>query len=185
MKLELVSKEALLKAAFRVIALIKENTNKGLDKNGQPFRPYSTKPFAMPGGALQEYLGSKFNSFVKNEQNGHWYITKKNGRIGYIVLGGYFALKSARFATGAGIVDLQVRGVRGGGMLSGINIVAEDASSITIGFSNEDAAKLALYHTRLGAGKSRVIRDFFGITPEQVKQIRDEIANAIDIKILG
>ena len=35
-----------------LVAAIKQNTLDGFDKDGKPFKPYSTRPFAMPYAAV-------------------------------------------------------------------------------------------------------------------------------------
>ena len=47
-----MANEFSLKLAKAIQKEILENTAKGIDKDGNPFTPYSTRPFAMPAGAV-------------------------------------------------------------------------------------------------------------------------------------
>lgn len=61
---------------------------------------------------------------------------------------------------GTGTPDLKVTGR----MLNDMQIVGVTARKVTLGFVTARSAELAFYHVESGAGKSRVIRDFFGLT---------------------
>lgn len=62
---------------------------------------------------------------------------------------------------GTGSVDLRVSGR----MLEDMQIVEASNRKVVIAFASARSAELAFYHVESGAGRSRVIRDFFGLTP--------------------
>lgn len=65
---------------------------------------------------------------------------------------------------------------RAGGMLKSLDhMVAQDLESVVVYFNDDRARELAGYHNDTGAGRSRVIRKFFGITPDAAKRILGEI----------
>lgn len=60
---------------------------------------------------------------------------------------------------------------RQGGMLKNIDhMVSNTFDSVTIYFNDARARQLALYHNEMGAGKSRIIRKFFGITQQSAQR---------------
>jgi hypothetical protein len=61
---------------------------------------------------------------------------------------------------GTGGVDLKVTGR----MLNDLQIISTTPRKVVLGFVTARSAELAFYHVESGAGKSHVIRDFFGLT---------------------
>ena len=62
--------------------------------------------------------------------------------------------------------------------------VDEQSKSVTIGFSRSEDAGKAYYHVVSGAGKSRTIRDFLGLTDAEMEQVADVIARGIRFEFL-
>jgi len=108
----------LLKAGFRIIELINENIEKGVDIEDQPFAKYSPK---------------------------------------------YRIWKEKRYPQDRGKVNLTAKGT----MLQALNTVKAMDNEITIGFDDEEQARIAYYHNISGAGRGRVIRKFLGLREEQ------------------
>lgn len=176
-----INPEILRRAALKIISLIQQNTNNGIDQYGKPFKPYSTKPFSMPAGSYYQNT-SLAQRKVLNESL--IWRTSKSGSKWITVKGGYAAYKSARFPQDGGVVNLQYRGFRGNGMLNSLQIIEESPENgyIIIGFSNSQAAQIASYHQVLGAGKSRVLRKFMGINENDVEKVLQEFKNQIAIQ---
>jgi hypothetical protein len=170
----------LTKIANQIIETIRSNSDKGIDKHGNPFEPYSTKTFALPAGAMFAPGWKTSARIMHREKLLNWF-TAKSGKKWVSVTGGYKAMKEKRF--GPDKVNLQVRGIRGKGMLGSLAVIKKRNDSVVIGFRNAEAAKLALYHEVLGAGKRKVIRQFMGISPAQQKKIADQYS-AIIAKIV-
>jgi hypothetical protein len=84
------------------------------------------------------------------------------------------ARKRERQGLQTGHVDLVMRGV----MLDGLRsdtLYHTDGVTLEIGYlknlSDLQAMRLAEYHNRLGAGSSRVIREFVGLTESEADQV--------------
>ena len=67
------------------------------------------------------------------------------------------------------------------GMLSKIDhFVFKDLSGLQAYISDPEKAQIGRYHHIEGAGKSRVIRQFWGLTDKQIELIRNEIKKDLD-----
>lgn len=136
----------------------------------------------MPAGALFSPGWKTTGQQMYRQKLIDWFTSKTSGNKWVVVKGGYKDLKQRRF--GADNVNLQVRGLRGKGMLGSLAVIQKKENEIIIGFSNSEASQLAMYHEVLGAGKSRVKRQFMGISPAQQKeltnQIQDEIKKVVE-----
>lgn len=190
-----INDEMIRRIAVMIVGRIQERTSKGIDMHGKPFEPYSSRTFAMPYGAFLQY----FSFGAKDPENtagirrynklgtGYSLFKTKSGAIWALVEGGYLNMKKARFKTGETRVNLQVRGMRGGMMgdlqILSIEKLGDDKREIVIGFRNAEAAKLAMYHQLLGAGKRKVLRQFLGITPQEMNDIAEEVAQGIKITV--
>lgn len=68
------------------------------------------------------------------------------------------------------------------GMLQQIDhVVNTDFSNVEILFRDPRKRKLASYHNELGAGRSRVIREFWGINPQDEKDLLDLIGHDLEL----
>lgn len=64
------------------------------------------------------------------------------------------------------------------GMLQTMDhIIAADRKSVALDFTDEDKRTIASYHNELGAGKSKVKREFFGLNEDDQKDISKIIAD--------
>ncbi|SHK67113.1 hypothetical protein [Rhodothermus profundi] len=64
-----------------------------------------------------------------------------------------------------------------------LRVFKVDEGSVTIGFNRTDAAEKAYYHVISGAGRSRTIRDFLGLTDEEVARVADVVARGIRLEL--
>ena len=141
-----------------ILELIEESIANGVDAQGQSFKPYSAKPFARPAGGIPQ------RALTTLKASGGLEFFSRQGRALWIVIkGGYLALKKAINRGAGSQVDLTSSGL----MLQSLALVRVDPNSLAIGFTNDEAALRAFYHTVSGAGKSRVIRDFLGLPDTQ------------------
>jgi len=68
------------------------------------------------------------------------------------------------------------------GMLQQIDhLVATDFSNVEILFRDPRKRKLASYHNELGAGRSRVIREFWGVNSQDEKDLLDLIGHDLEL----
>ena len=153
--------------------MIRERTLRGVDATGHKWRGYSERPFARP-------LEGITNKARKNLGKRLQIFTTKQGKLWAIVQGGYRAYKEAAYSQDAGTVNLTVTG----GMLGALTVVSIDAAkgSVRIGFNRQDAAELALYHNVLGAGRSRVLHKFLGLTDPELKELAKEAGRGLLIE---
>lgn len=76
-----------------------------------------------------------------------------------------YAKRKQRYGKGLGTRTVNLRGIGPGlRMLDAIGVTAVGPRKVTIGFRTAEKATLAFYHVESGAGKARVIRDFFGLS---------------------
>ncbi len=68
------------------------------------------------------------------------------------------------------------------GMMQSLRYELSDGG-IELGFDRTDKALLASYHNVQGAGKSKVIRKFFGISTEEEQQLADLIQDDLAVAL--
>lgn len=168
----------LRRAGLRAIRLIVDRTQAGTDRHGTAFAPYSTTPFALPaGGGARGAL-----SRLEDRDEASFFQTKE-GALWAIVEGGYAAYKAERYGQDSGQVNLTATG----SMIRGLTIVdvqtADARASVTLGFTDPSEAEKAYYHSVSGAGKSRTIRDFMGLTDDELDTVTEDVADGIDIDL--
>jgi phage gpG-like protein len=108
------------------------------------------------------------------------FTSKKSGKLWAVIEGGYAAYKQAAYPGDSG-VNLSATGA----MLRSLTILSVDEATLTvvIGFTRTDEAVKALYHDQLGAGKSRAIRHFMGLTDTEQTELGEMGADGIALKI--
>ncbi|HVZ41374.1 MAG TPA: hypothetical protein VHI13_18990 [Candidatus Kapabacteria bacterium] len=161
-----IPEPALRMLGVRAIAMIRTRTQEThIDASGQPFTPYSTRPFVRPlGGITQKAM----RALGKGLQR----FTTRQGRLWALITGGYAAYKAAAFPEDGDGVNLTQRGH----MLGALTVVGVSGgdggpASVRIGFTRHEEALKALYHNVTGAGKRHVIRRFLGLTPAERKEL--------------
>ena len=181
-----VIEQALKALAIEVINRIQERTQKGINREGKKFQPYSERPFALPAGAFFA-PGWKTSARKMYRQKMIDWFTEGKGetrRKWVVVKGGYKAMKSTRFPQDKGRVNLTLSGR----MLNSIVIVEQKGDEITIGFTNKELAELALIH-ELGLGRNPA-RPFMDLTPKEEKELIEEftrilVEKAIEVNTEG
>ena len=133
----------------------------------------------MPAGAFFS-IATKRQRKKLNREGDIEVFRSRNGSLWVRIDGGYKRFKETYAPQQNGVVNLSWRGMSGG-LLGSLAVLAKDEESATIGFTSEEAARIASYHVLTGAGRGRVIRDFFGISEEQKKEIVDIIRQGIKI----
>lgn len=144
MKLELLG--------FKAIELINNQIDKGVDADGKPFE-YSTRPFAMP-------RKGKFPKMF--EKSGRIkYFKSKKGRLWQLVTGGYKDWRRMNNRNPEGdFLNWS------GSMLRSMSSRADGANKAVVYFAIPEDAKKAFWFNVSGAGKSRKLWKFFGLTPQ-------------------
>lgn len=159
------------RVAERAAQMMRDRARAGIDAEGRPMKPYSTKPFARPLGgitqATRRRLGEKLKEF-----------TTKQGKLWAVIVGGYAAYKKAAYPQESGGVNMTATG----GMLRSLAVLeAKTDGTIRIGFRRQDEAEKAYYHTVAGAGKGKVIRDFIGLTEAEKQELAEIAASGLQI----
>ena len=141
------------KAANKFIELVNEQIRQGVDENGQPFIPYSYGYFIR-----KNHLKSKART--------------KQGKLK--------AMKKFDAAWNAG--KHKVNLTLTGNMLSALTPmnVNEPGFTAKIGFANPEAATIAFYHQISGAGRSRVLRKFLGLSQSNMSKFMDYIKGLLE-----
>lgn len=160
------------------LSFIEENIQKGKDYEGKKYS-YSTKPFWRPWAPdIQKKLGGKLGegTFYKTV------FSKRTGVTGLLILGGYKEYKHKVYPNAA---DKYLTAT--GKMLRSMNVKSTENEAV-IGFADAEESQKAYWLNISGAGKSRKLWKFLGITKQQedklAKMVSDEYAK-IAIQQLG
>jgi len=139
---------------LEIVKHIRKRTLEGKDKDGKPFKEYSTRHFAMPSGATTKAALNRLESAGKL----FWF---KKGESEWVVIeGGYKALKAAWKPQFGGTVNLTLTGQ----MMKDLSVIELSSDVITIGFNKEENAEKALWNIDRG-------RDFLGIEDKELEKL--------------
>lgn len=161
-----VERDALRRAGQAAVAIIVERTQRGLDADGRPFKPYSTRPFALP------YTPTAFTRrtevLLRRGPGGGLVIftTRKGGSLWALIKGGYAAYKAARYPAYEGRANLTASGA----MWRGFSVIRVDerAGTVRLGFSRAELAERAAFNERtrhwrgLTSDEKRVVASIAG-----------------------
>jgi len=174
-----------LAIALKIREAIVENTLAGKDKDGKPFKPYSTRPFKMPYGAI-----SNKKKLKANRDNVRYFTNRKTGGLWVTWLKGYSDYKF--MMRGNNRPNLQLSG----GLLKSFSVlkVAEKGNSgrtskletsygsfevpipaevyIELGWKKEERGKIAYYNKLKG-------RDMLGLPQNQLENIVKEMVEKV------
>lgn len=169
-----VSRSVLDRYGLAILELINENIEQAIDADDRPFAPYSTRPFSRPAGGIPR------RALMQLDDAGElaWF-KKGTNRTWVVIEGGYLSLKRA--ISGRTQVDLVGQNL----MLNSMGVLKVEDGAVVIGFRNKEAAERAFYHNVQGAGPSRTIRKFLGLTEEKYKQALENALDGADASTLG
>lgn len=170
---EIISQSILLRIGQRSVLIIKQRTAKGdfLPGSHADAGKYSTTPFAMPIGAVQKK--SVMHAMLKGKYNNDTLLyTSRSGRLWVAIKKGYKWLREQSQKQTAN-VDLRWSGK----LMRSLKVTKVDVAKgeIEIDHSDERSRKIAEYHNVTGAGKSRKIRKYLGITDKELIQAAEEL----------
>lgn len=154
-------------ASQRAIELIKEQIAEGIDIEGKPYR-YSTRPFARPVSGIPGW-GKIKNSLLKSKEIK--LFRTKEGKLWVRVEGGYRRFREFTGRKPDGDF-LQYSGK----MLAALSSSPKSPNKIILGFSTARASEIAFYLNVSGAGRSRRLWRFLGLTKENEQRLADEIS---------
>ena len=191
--MKIITKEIVNQLGLDILRAIKENTQRGRDKWGHGFKPYSERPFAMPYGGVfnktktEQAIKAGDVSFFRNTKgevrkatNGMW-ITWRGGYKQYkgYMTGANTDIVDFTFS-GKMLVNLTVTDTRFDkpvvfsmdGIIKGLEgeKLVIPTITVTIGFDSEKQAQKAEWNIEKG-------RDFLGLPDEQLQEIIDDWVN--------
>jgi hypothetical protein len=163
----------------RALAMIEENVRRGVGYDGRQFL-YSMKPFARP---IPKGFTKKRLKELEAAERIKRFRTKE-GKLWMVVMHGYRDYRQMIGADPNGDF-LQLTGA----MMRNLNVIDSDVDTVRLGFDDPVQARKALYLSVTGAGKSRRLWRFMGITQKQQNELTEYAAGMLveaDIaKILG
>lgn len=170
---EILKRNLLIRVGQHAVFIIKERTARGIflegssDNSGQ----YSTKPFAMPIGAVKpkklmfEMLKGKHIDDVQ-------LFKSKNQKLWVVIKNGYRWLKEKAGKHFSSVDLTWTRELMRSLKTTNVNT---DTGEITIGHTGARNEMLALYHNVTGAGKGKVKRVYLDLTEEELQEITTEL----------
>ena len=171
---EVLSRALLLKIGAHSVVIIKKRVADGIFLPGSSAdaENYSTKPFAMPIGAVQKksvLLGILKGKYPDDAQ---LFRSKKSGKLWVVIKRGYKWLRE-QSAKKSDRVDLRWTGE----LMRSLRVLKVNDKEMEIEIGHEGARndKLASFHDKLGAGKGRKIRKYLSFTEEELQSLANEL----------
>jgi hypothetical protein len=169
------------KAGTFGVAIIRRRTLDGkfLPGSSDDAGNYSTKPFAMPFGALPKSVQGK--ALKKSGPQAYQVFTSKNKSLWVVVYGGYKKLRSD-----AGKDNSKVTLNWSGRMMRNLKVLPDTVTknSVHLGFDDKTAETIAGYHNNEGAGKSKRKHVFMDFTQAEKDAIAKIVGDEIAAKLL-
>lgn len=134
------------KVAQRYVEIIVERTTeKSLDKDGNPFKSYSTRTYAKPAGTITKRGAEEL------KRQGKLKYFKRNGKLWIVIIGGYAAEREAVMKNSAGD-PLKVTLIRTGNMWQNFGVVQIDAANgfFRLGMIGAEQAEKLKYNIEKG-----------------------------------
>ncbi len=147
---------------YFVVRAILSQIEQGRDIEGKLFS-YSTKTFWRP-------YSKKYAEKLKKAHEKFLIIQGANKKKGMLVMGGMAAIRKA-FARSTTGDFLNFTGQ----MLTSLDVISLTAQQVVIGFRSQVAAEKAFWLNISGAGRSRKVWKFFGLTKENEEKLRSLI----------
>jgi hypothetical protein len=166
-QMKLVTPQMMRVVALDSIALIRERTVSGLDVNGQPFKPYSTKPIYIQNTRFPRPRGGQpagKSVFYQGGYKEYKELSREPGKVGPR------RNKKAKGPTAE--VDLTLTGL----MLNSIQVT----KVLSTGYILEVIGKAGKY-----AGYVNVKREFMGLTIPEQRMIAESFDEQIAKKLRG
>jgi len=157
--------DILREIALRAVELINEQIAEGIDIRGQRYA-YSTKPFVRPFDPRIKNIQALVKQGKITE-----FTSKKTGSLWMYVAGGYKSYREmiGRNPDGDFLTDT-------GKMLASMSVRVTGEGEAEVYFNEPEAAEQAFWLTVSGAGKSRRLWRFLGLTAERKQQLEQEVA---------
>lgn len=158
----------MLRVALKAVELINEQIREGKDADGKSYA-YSEKPFVMPSGAARLKKQASLEKEGKIAR-----FTTKQGSLWILVFGGYKSLREMRGQNSDGDF-LQDTGA----MLRSMSAEETSATEARVVFSDPKSAQKAFWLSVSGAGRSRKLWKFFGLSKENRQKLEEFAAEEL------
>lgn len=151
------------------VFIIRQRTKKGefLEGSSSGSESYSTKPFAMPVGAVNQMTGKKITTLAKTEDDKFkLFHSKKTGSLWVLVTEGYKRIRQL-----AGKPADNVTMSWSGKVMRNLKNVAEEPREGKIYFDDERSKQIAIWQNIMGAGKSKKLKIFMGFNDKEIEEL--------------
>ncbi len=176
----IVTRALLVNLGTAVVVIIKERTLRGEFLPGSTAGgQYSTTPSPMPLGALPARArGKRALAALVASGEATLFTSMRSRRTWIILQGGY-----KKFRELAGRETDRVTLNWTGQMMRNLKVrhVSVREGVVDIGFSEGRAARLASYHNTQGAGRSRRVRRFIGLTDAELASLHPIVRDAVNM----
>lgn len=166
---EIIQRSLMLKIGQHSIVIIKKRVADGifLEGSSDGASQYSTKPFAMPTGAIKPR--SLMLSILKGKKADDVQLFQtKTGKLWALIKNGYRWLREQAGKPSAK-VDMRWTSE----MMRSLMVLSADVETgeIVIGHKGKQNEDLAYWHNVAGAGRSKKIRKWLALTEDELTKI--------------
>src|SRR5574338_294312 len=166
---EIIQRSLMLKIGQHSVVIIKKRVADGifLEGSSDGASQYSTKPFAMPTGAIKPR--SLMLEIIKGKKGNDTQLFKsKSGRLWVVITKGYQWLRDQ-----AGKPSTKVDMRWTSELMRSLTVLKVDAGNgiIEIGHKGKRNEDLAYWHNVAGAGRARKIRKWLMLTDDELEKI--------------
>lgn len=172
---EIIQRSLMLKIGQHSVVIIKMRVADGifLEGSSDGSASYSTKPFAMPTGAIKPR--SLMLRILKDDQKGGDkfagdvdLFTNKSGKLWAVITKGYKWLRE-QAGKPTGKVDMRWTSE----LMRSLNVLSVNAETgeIVIGHKGKRNEDIAYWHNVAGAGRSKRIRKWLMLTNSELEKI--------------
>lgn len=166
---EIIQRSLMLKIGQHSVVIIKKRVADGifLEGSSDAASQYSTKPFAMPTGAVRPR--SLMLDIIKGKKGNDTNLFKsKSGKLWVVITKGYKWLRE-QAGKPSGKVDMRWTSE----LMRSLMVLNTDVDSgtITIGHKGKRNEDLAYWHNVAGAGRAKKIRKWLMLSNTELEKI--------------
>ena len=177
---DIIDEVFMKQVGLHVLFVIKRRTLDGkfLPGSSPGAGEYSTKPFAMPSGAISKQLEGKIKKAGKDSPGDFQMFTSKAGTSWVVVKKGYKRIREL-----GGRPSDKVTMIWSGRYMKDLSVLSRERSAVEIGWKSDENKKLAEFHESMGAGKSRRLHKILGLTKEEIAEVERIFGEKIALKM--
>jgi hypothetical protein len=173
----IISRSLLARVGSEVVAIIRERTLKGefLEGSSPGADRYSTTPLPLPLGGLAKRAQSCVWRMLKaGDEDVQAFTNVKSKRAWVILKGGYKQYREL-----AGLQTSVVNMSWSGRMMRNLSVVNISEDTVAVGFTSPEEAQKALWHNKLGAGKSHRKHIFLGLSQDELARVAKIVSDFV------